>query len=188
MRVWDDNEAPLGYLITFRTYGTWLHGDARSSIDRTTNIYRTPRIPPKPGREAYNQSIMKMPPVLLDGQQRAATLTAIEEVCTHRGWLLRAINVRTNYAHLVVSTGARNSAKVLNAFEAYATRRMRDLGCWSEMRSPWVDKGSERWLWKEISLEAAVWYVRYGQGEDLAEFDRLVEAKNPPADAGGSAL
>ncbi|HMT07731.1 MAG TPA: hypothetical protein PKA82_06975 [Pyrinomonadaceae bacterium] len=22
----DENEFPLGYLITFRTYGTWLHG------------------------------------------------------------------------------------------------------------------------------------------------------------------
>jgi hypothetical protein len=23
----DDNEGPLAYLITIRTYGTWLHGD-----------------------------------------------------------------------------------------------------------------------------------------------------------------
>ena len=29
MRIWDDNEFPLAYLITFRTYGTWLHGDER---------------------------------------------------------------------------------------------------------------------------------------------------------------
>ena len=25
---------PLAYLITFRCYGTWLHGDQRGSIDR----------------------------------------------------------------------------------------------------------------------------------------------------------
>ena len=25
--------APLAYLITFNTYGTWLHGDRRGSVD-----------------------------------------------------------------------------------------------------------------------------------------------------------
>ena len=28
---------PLGFLITFRCYGTWLHGDERGSIDRGHN-------------------------------------------------------------------------------------------------------------------------------------------------------
>ena len=31
---WDDNEFPLAYLLTFRTYGTWHHGDERGSVDR----------------------------------------------------------------------------------------------------------------------------------------------------------
>ena len=33
---------PLAYLITFRTYGTWLHGDARGSVDREHNVFGTP--------------------------------------------------------------------------------------------------------------------------------------------------
>ena len=36
---------PLGYLITFRAYGTWLHGDRRRSVDRFHNQYGTPDIP-----------------------------------------------------------------------------------------------------------------------------------------------
>jgi hypothetical protein len=24
---WEENTFPLAYLLTFRTYGTWLHGD-----------------------------------------------------------------------------------------------------------------------------------------------------------------
>ena len=37
---------PMGYLITFNTYGTWLHGDARGSVDRHgKNIPGTPVIP-----------------------------------------------------------------------------------------------------------------------------------------------
>jgi hypothetical protein len=42
-RDFDDNEFPLAYLITFRCYGTWVHGDDRGSMDRKHNIYRTPR-------------------------------------------------------------------------------------------------------------------------------------------------
>ena len=44
MRDFDDNEFPLAYLITFRCYGTWLHGDERGSMDRTHNVFGAPKI------------------------------------------------------------------------------------------------------------------------------------------------
>ncbi len=48
---WDDSQWPLAYLITFRTYGTWLHGDERYSIDRHgKNIYGAPCIERKTGQ------------------------------------------------------------------------------------------------------------------------------------------
>ncbi|MGQ0761444.1 MAG: hypothetical protein ACT4OT_05435 [Acidobacteriota bacterium] len=43
MRDFDDNDFPLAYLITFRCYGTWLHGDERGSVDRKQNVYGTPK-------------------------------------------------------------------------------------------------------------------------------------------------
>ena len=33
--MWNDTDIPLAYLISFRCYGTWLHGDERGSIDRS---------------------------------------------------------------------------------------------------------------------------------------------------------
>ncbi|HUT29941.1 MAG TPA: hypothetical protein VMX13_09125 [Sedimentisphaerales bacterium] len=30
---------PLAYLITFSTYGAWLHGDNRGSVDKNHNSY-----------------------------------------------------------------------------------------------------------------------------------------------------
>ena len=39
VRDFDDNEFPLAYFISFRTYGTWLHGDERFSVDRKQNKY-----------------------------------------------------------------------------------------------------------------------------------------------------
>ena len=33
-REFSDDHIPLAYFITFRSYGTWLHGDKRGSVDR----------------------------------------------------------------------------------------------------------------------------------------------------------
>jgi len=42
-----DRTSPLGYLITFPCYGTWLHGEERGSVDRRRyNRYGTPDMPP----------------------------------------------------------------------------------------------------------------------------------------------
>jgi hypothetical protein len=38
-----DDHIPLGYLITIRAYGTWLHGSA-GSVDRFHNNYGTPKL------------------------------------------------------------------------------------------------------------------------------------------------
>ncbi|MDI1240844.1 MAG: hypothetical protein PSX80_02845, partial [bacterium] len=59
------------------------------------------------------------------------------------------------------------------AFKAYATRKMRERDLWVSDRTPWADKGSERWLWTEISVGRACHYVRYGQGCDLRDFDEI---------------
>jgi len=45
VKMWNDTDIPLAYFISFRAYGTWLHGDKRGSIDRFNNRYRSPYIP-----------------------------------------------------------------------------------------------------------------------------------------------
>ncbi len=187
-REWEDNTIPYGYLITFRTYGTWLHGDERGSVDRLNNIYMTPRIKKIAARERYHRSLMKRPPVVLDSEMRMSVEMAIREVCDHKNWLLRAINVRTNHAHAVATTSDRNHSKVLNAFKAYSTRKMRERGCWVLDQSPWSDKGSQRVLWNANSLWYACNYVLNAQGPDLDDYDAWLSRQEPPADAGGSPL
>ena len=169
--IWNDNDTPLGYLITFRTYGTWLPGDERRSIDRYHNTYRGPRVTPNPVLEQQHRTKLKSEPVRLNAVRRRAVDAAIREVCDHKKWLLRALNVRTNHAHVVVSMGPLKPSLAMNAFKAYATRKMRESNCWGHDHSPWVDKGSERWLWTEASIFSACDYVVNGQGHDLTDFD-----------------
>ena len=99
MKVWNDTDIPLAYLITFRTYGTWLHGDERGSIDRYHNRYGGPRVAPNQALVKQHAAKLKGHPVILTAEQRNLVESAIREVCDHREWILRAINVRTNHVH-----------------------------------------------------------------------------------------
>jgi len=42
--MWNNTDTPLAYFISFRSYGTWLHGDERGSIDRFNNCYGEPAL------------------------------------------------------------------------------------------------------------------------------------------------
>ncbi|HVF43751.1 MAG TPA: transposase [Pyrinomonadaceae bacterium] len=169
--MWNDSDMPLAFLFTFRCYGTWLHGDGRGSIDRLHNRYQSPYLPPDERRMEQTAHKLKGDPVTLNAAHRAAVDNAIRETCYLRGWLLRAVNVRTNHVHVVVSIGNAKPEQALNAFKANATRRMRQDGFWTRPHSPWADKGSTRYLWNELSIERAVEYVVDGQGAELPDFD-----------------
>jgi len=170
MVKWNDTDVPLGYLITFRTYGTWLAGDERGSIDRYHNIYGTPRVVSNVLREQQHALKLKGEPFLLNGLARRSVREAIREVCEYRKWNLYAVNVRVNHAHAVVDSTA-SSDKVLGDLKSYATRKLRENKCWQNSYSPWVDKGSKRKLWNEDHIAIAVDYVINGQGDMLPDFD-----------------
>ena len=167
--MWNDTDTPLAYFITFRTYGTWLHGE-RWSVNRFHNQFDTPQLPPNKKWSEINRSRMKGEPVRLDTRKRSIVERAICETCGIRNWDLFAINVRTNHVHVVVAAVAASS-NVLNALKANATREMRADGCWNEDRSPWADKGSRRNVWNEEHIDSAIRYVLEGQGGDLPKLD-----------------
>src|SRR5882762_2856343 len=128
----NDDHIPIAYFITFRAYGTWLHGDSRGSVDRFHKAYGSPMLPAS---------------------------------------VLWAFNIRTNHVHSVVSADCKPEP-ILSALKANATRSMRESGCWKSDRSPWVYRGSKRYLWTEKELLDAVAYVTYGQGEPLQNPER----------------
>ena len=169
--MWNNTETPLAYFISFRSYGTWLHGDNRGSIDRFNNRYRSPYIPPSETWRSHNQRTLRAQPLILKAPHRKAIEEAIRETCEVRNWHLQAINVRTNHVHTVVSAGLKKPSIVLNAFKANATRQLREDGLWAHSFSPWADKGSKRSLWNERSVAKAIDYVVNGQGDDLPDFD-----------------
>ena len=169
--MWNDTETPLAYLITFRCYGTWLHGDERGSVNRFRNTYKTKLLPKEDRWLETNIARMKADAITLDAHRRKCVESGILETCEKRGWRLLAIIVRTNHVHVVVWIGDKSSSIALNAFKANATRHMRGAGCWKLERSPWSDKGSQRNLWNQNSVGRAIDYVINGQGDDLPDLD-----------------
>ncbi len=166
-KEWDDNAFPLAYFITFRTYGTWLHGDERSSVDThdNKNLYGSPKIKSNSNLNNLMREKMKQDTFLLDESQRDAIEIAIKEVCEHREYLLRAINVRTNHIHAVVSAQSKPES-IINTFKSYSTRKLRKLGLVSSELRPWSRGGSRRYLWKQRHVDLAINYVLYCQ-EDI---------------------
>ena len=167
--MWNDTDIPLAYLITFRSRGTWLHGDERGSVSRFRNEYNSRLLPPEPSWLRTNTGRLKQNPVILDAAQKNCVEAAARETCQIRKWFLHAVNARTNHVHLVAAIGKKKPEIALNAFKANATRMMRLKGCWRQSASPWADKGSTRYLWNEKSVARATGYVLHGQRDELPD-------------------
>jgi len=160
----DQNSFPLAYLLTFTTYGSWLHGDDRSSHERNRNERSATkrREPNVPLAERMREELVQ-PPLSLSGIQREIVTGAIEEVCSHRAYSLRAVNVRTTHVHVVVSKEIKPE-KIVNDFKAYATRSLREAGEFGSDSKIWTRGASTRYLWKPADVSAAIDYVLYSQG------------------------
>jgi len=162
---------PLAYLITIRSFGTWLHGDETPSVDRHGfNVYDTPRRPQNVKLAGVMQSKMLTAPVVFSGEPCKIIEDAIKEVCRYRKYHLSAVNARTNHAHAVVSAHCRPEA-IADAFKSYSTRRLREAQLISPTIHPWARGRSRRYLWKPQHVARAIEYVRFGQGEDIPSFD-----------------
>ena len=169
--MWNDRDTPIAYLITFRCYGTWLHGDKRGSVNKFNNKYSSSFLKTNKIWETENRKKLNGEAVTLNAEQRKIVEEKIREVCEFRNWVLHALNVRTNHVHIVASIKNHSVSSALNAFKAYSTKKMREENCWSFSHSPWSAKGSNRYLWNEKSLEIAIEYVVSGQGGRLPDFD-----------------
>src|SRR4030095_12140949 len=89
---------PIGYFLTWVTYGTWLPGDARGWVE-----YRGGWQLPDPILELEAAARMSEEACRLKAYKRKAVEDQVAETCRHRGWHLYVVNCRTNHIHVVVA-------------------------------------------------------------------------------------
>lgn len=155
--------APLAYSLTWTTYGTWLHGDERGSVDDEHSRVHTPLLAPDESLRARRSGALKHAPFVMGESERAVVDSAIREHALEAGWFIAALNVRTNHVHTVLRASDAVPERVVASLKAWATRRLRESGLAAPDRRLWTTHGSTRWINDECSFHAAVSYVVHGQ-------------------------
>lgn len=146
---------PLGFLLTWTTYGTWLRGDERW----WTKLSQGEQ-PPDATLQAQDADRLSELPCRLSPPERLLVERTIERHCDIRGWKLWAVNRRTNHVHAVV-TGNADPEIMLREFKTWCTRGLKQRH--SARKNWWTERGSKRYLNDEPSLEAAILYVTDAQ-------------------------
>ncbi|MBX7061661.1 MAG: transposase [Pyrinomonadaceae bacterium] len=136
--IWEENTLPLAYLITFRTFGTWLPGDERGSIKRDGwNRYGHPKYRPNPELERSIRNEMHQPAVILTEQMRVIVHDSIRSLCNTREFILKAVNIRTNHGHIVLSA-SQKPERIADALKANATKALREAGLVGPKERVWA--------------------------------------------------
>jgi REP element-mobilizing transposase RayT len=123
--------------------------------------------------ELKNQMLDEMnnKPFLFSEDQRIIVESAIVEVCEYRSYNLKAINVRSNHVHAVISAQIKPKL-IIDGVKSYATRRLRENFSSIENFKVWARGGSRRYLWKPRHVALAIEYILYGQDNVIPDFDR----------------
>ena len=121
------------WLLTWRTYGTWLPGEPgfvsefRDANGRKA-LLNTPGEPcadPSPALAAYAAAIMTEDAVLLDLDQADAVANQLRETARYRRWQLLGLAVIPNHVHVMVGVpGDPDPERLLADFKAWCTRRL----------------------------------------------------------------
>jgi REP element-mobilizing transposase RayT len=162
---------PLAYFITFTTYGNWLHGTAKGSVDDEHNVYGTPFVEEDASREMQARLDMAQPKYFLNAPARDLVCRAIVAVSAERGWLLWAAHVRTNHAHAVVSAQP-DPRRVMSDMKARASRELTSAGFETAGRRRWTRHGSTLHLYRQEQVEAKIRYTLDEQGPRMAWYAR----------------
>jgi len=157
--------AVLAYHITWTTYGTWLSGDARGWVKWGEMGVKTA----DPDTERAAREAMVETAVVLTEEQRALVEQTIRDHCRIRGWLLHAVQARTNHVHVVV-TADRDPNEVIRQFKAWCSRKLSDAAglvgtvAKNAGRRHWFTEGGDiKSIEDDDYLANAIHYVLEGQ-------------------------
>ena len=176
------NQSAFAYLLTFRTYGSWLHGDDRRSVTRVRNKMHLPKIAPNIKLHTKMKQSMSESEFVLNEMQRNTVLNSVIQTCRYNNWRLFAAHIRSNHVHIVLqSTVAKENTT--GKLKIYATKDLKKYHAELSWRKIfWSRHGSMKNIWCEESIFPALYYVVRRQGEpmavyyDNAYYDRFDEA------------
>jgi REP element-mobilizing transposase RayT len=143
---------PLAFFLTWTTYGTWLPGDERGWVDANQPGIQAS----DPERQADANKLLQSAEVVLTPAQRELVMATIRAHCQVRGWVLHAVNARTNHVHVVVSGDCKPDV-MMDQFKAWCSRRLNEQ--YGKRPRWWTKHGSTKWIFDDDYLYNATNYV-----------------------------
>ena len=150
---------PLACFLTWTCYGTWLPGDDRGSVDDQHNRFGGAIVEPDALSVHHAGLAMSEPAFKMGDEERRAVDAAIRQTCAIRRWAAHAVNVRTNHVHVVVAAAGVSPERAMGTLKSWATRALRTIDRHADRRRFWTNQGSNRWLWSDEQMRAAVVYT-----------------------------
>jgi hypothetical protein len=139
----------LAYHLTWGTYGTRLHGDARKTVDRRNNKFVEPVLGYNEHRWTREKTLLKFPPVLFTITQRVIIESLLPEICQRGGWIHRTGAVGTDHVHEIL-TSSHDPLTIRRLFKRWLHQSLDDrLDDLPDGATWWAESGSTRWIFEE---------------------------------------
>jgi REP element-mobilizing transposase RayT len=147
---------PMGYHITWDTYGSRLPGSPKPYVNRWNNEYGDDLPKPDPKREEAARDRMTQGPLKLTREQREEVERSLQGVAERYQWVIHQLASQSDHTHLVI-TAPRVGDELRDAPKAVACRALnKKFG----KRTWWAKGGSCKYLWERDYFENAVGHVR----------------------------
>ena len=147
---------PLTVFSTWTTYGTWLPGDERGWFQRARGLQSADAL-----RTLAAALRMTDDAMTLDGIQRSIVEETIAAHCHFRGWMLHAVNCRSNHVHVVATAADRTLEVPREQFKAWCSRKLSEAG--PARANWWSERGWDVYLDDEEALAVVMGYVNERQ-------------------------
>ena len=148
----------IAIFSTWTTYGTWIPGDERG-------WFMNGRFRKADDLRMFESAlIMTDIAARFDAAQRRIVESTITDHCAVRGWILHAVNCRTNHVHVAVTAPATKIDVPRVQFKAWCSRWLNDHAP-KTRKNWWTERGWDEYVDDVESLETVIAYVRDGQDD-----------------------
>ena len=150
------------YFLTFSSYGSHLHGDARGSYR-----YDSTPILPCPPLRFYMRNRLNDAIVVFSDQERAILHDAFLARAQRAQWTVDALNVRETHVHIVVFTPSdRSKIEIAQQLKIAGTLALRRAGFRANDAPVWTKSSAGALVWNVFFWRRAVEYTLEKQGEN----------------------